>query len=129
MPISSCRIRSLICDTTFSTPRPKYASTPSLNSIASNCPVLAPDGTDSRPTLFLPVVSVCAVTSASTVGFPLESKICLACMSIILIVSAIRTAFLFCLLWIESAYLMQKFFDAPFFYIFKAPAHTTFPCY
>ena len=48
-------------------------------------------------------------------------------MSIILIVSAIRTAFLFCLLWIESAYLMQKFFDAPFFTFSKPRPIPHFP--
>lgn len=36
------------------------------------------DGTDSRAVIFFPVVSVSAVTSTSTVGFPLESKISLA---------------------------------------------------
>lgn len=38
----------------------------------------------------LPVVSVSAVTSTSTVGFPLESNICLACTSVILIFNDIK---------------------------------------
>lgn len=48
------------------------------SSIASNRPVLAPDGTDSLALISFPVVSVFAVIITSTVGFPLESKISLA---------------------------------------------------
>ena len=50
-----------------------YESPPSLNSTASFSPVDAPDGTDALPKLLSSVI-----TSTSTVGFPLESKICLA---------------------------------------------------
>ena len=50
-----------------------YESPPSLNSTASFSPVDAPDGTDALPKLLSSVI-----TSTSTVGFPRESKICLA---------------------------------------------------
>ena len=45
---------------------------PSLSSTASWTPVDAPEGTAARP-----VTPVFNVISASTVGFPLESRICL----------------------------------------------------
>ena len=45
---------------------------PSLSSTASWTPVDAPEGTAARP-----VTPVSNVISASTVGFPLESRICL----------------------------------------------------
>ena len=51
--------------------------------------------------IFLPLIQgppkadspAITVTSASTVGFPLESRISLACTSIILIVTDIKTSF------------------------------------
>ena len=45
---------------------------PSLNSRASNTPVEAPEGAVPRP-----IVPSTRYTSASTVGFPLESRISL----------------------------------------------------
>ena len=50
-----------------------FASSPSLNSRASNAPVDAPDGTMPRP--FEPQLNC---MSTSIVGLPLESSICLA---------------------------------------------------
>jgi len=50
-----------------------YLSPPSLNSTASCSPVDAPEGTAA-----LPKKPFSVKTSTSTVGFPLESKICLA---------------------------------------------------
>ena len=46
---------------------------PSRNSTASCSPVEAPDGTAA-----LPKIPFSVITSTSTVGFPLESNICLA---------------------------------------------------
>ncbi len=66
--------------TALSTPFPKYTPlSPSLSSTASCLPVDAPEGTEA-----LPVTSFSVSTSASTVGFPLESKICRACIFTIL---------------------------------------------
>ena len=63
----------LIFSTAFSTPFPRYLSfTLSLSSSASNSPVDAPLGA-----IPLPIVPSFKMTSASTVGFPLESKISL----------------------------------------------------
>ena len=60
--------------TAFSTPLPKnFFLSPSLNSTASCEPVEAPDGTAALPNEPLSVN-----TSTSIVGFPLESRICLA---------------------------------------------------
>ena len=54
---------------------PRYdRSSPSRNSTASNCPVDAPEGTAARP-----VAPDSSTTSTSTVGFPLESRICRPC--------------------------------------------------
>ena len=59
------------CSTAFLTPFPPYLfGSPSRSSNASNCPVEAPLG--AAP---LPIVPSAKITSASTVGFPLESKI------------------------------------------------------
>ena len=58
-----------------------YASPPSLNSTASCSPVDAPDGTAARP-----IIPFSVTTSTSTVGFPLESNICLARMLIIILI-------------------------------------------
>ena len=71
---SSPRTASAISPLTFATacvtPLPPQASPPSRNSVASNSPVEAPDGTAARP---------CAperrTTSTSTVGLPRESRI------------------------------------------------------
>ena len=52
------------------TPLPIYFLPPSLNSTASCSPVDAPDGTAA-----LPIEPDSVMTSTSTVGFPLESKI------------------------------------------------------
>ena len=63
----------LIFSTAFVTPFPKYLSlSPSLNSSASNSPVDAPLG--AVPLATVPSTNV---ISASTVGFPLESRISL----------------------------------------------------
>ena len=59
--------------TAFMTPFPRYAFPPSRNSTASCSPVEAPDGTEA-----LPKTPLSVMTSTSIVGFPLESKICLA---------------------------------------------------
>src|SRR5437016_1395031 len=71
-PNNSGAISLLILATAFKTPFPiqRFLS-PSRSSIASFSPVEAPDGTAARP--HAPLSSV---TSASTVGFPRESKIC-----------------------------------------------------
>src|SRR6266513_3841273 len=71
-PNSSGAISLLILATALETPFPiqRFLS-PSRSSIASFSPVEAPDGTAARP--HAPLSSV---TSASTVGFPRESKIC-----------------------------------------------------
>ncbi len=49
----------------------EHLAPPSLSSFASLAPVLAPEGTAPRKVL------ISVVTSASTVGLPRESKICL----------------------------------------------------
>lgn len=58
--------------TALVTPLPWYLESPSLSSRASFVPVEAPDGT-----LAL-TVKLSVVSSHSTVGFPLESRISLA---------------------------------------------------
>src|SRR6185437_4019149 len=66
----------LIFETAFETPFPIHRFlSPSRSSIASFSPVDAPDGTAARP--FAPLSSV---TSASIVGLPRESIICLPLM-------------------------------------------------
>ena len=63
----------LIFSTAFVTPFPRYlALSPSRSSSASNSPVEPPDGA-----MPLPTVPSASVTSASTVGLPLESSISL----------------------------------------------------
>ena len=52
----------------------------SLNSIASNLPVDAPEGTEA-----LPVIEFVRITSTSIVGLPLESIISLAKILLILL--------------------------------------------
>ena len=59
-----------IFSTAFKVPLPLYLSSPSRSSTASYIPVDAPDGT-----LAAPIVPSESITSALTVGFPLESKI------------------------------------------------------
>ena len=69
--------------TAFKTPFPKYLPlSSSLNSTASWLPVEAPDGTAALP--FAPHSSI---TSTSTVGFPLESKISLPITSTIPVIN------------------------------------------
>ena len=71
IPIMVSAIVVLIFSTALETPFPRYLEvSPSLNSSASNSPVDAPLG--AVPLATVPSTSV---TSASTVGFPLESKI------------------------------------------------------
>ena len=67
---------SFTFSTAFKTPLPKNSGAPSLSSTASCSPVDAPEGTAARPMAPLSVK-----TSTSIVGFPLESKICLASMN------------------------------------------------
>ena len=72
-PMIASLIFVLIFSTAFVTPFPKYLSlSPSLNSSASNSPVDAPLG--AVPLATVPSTNV---ISASTVGFPLESRISL----------------------------------------------------
>jgi hypothetical protein len=69
----------LTFSTAFSTDFPRYFDLfPSRSSTASNEPVDAPLGTAALPTY-----SCSTTTSTSTVGLPLESKICLATTSVI----------------------------------------------
>ena len=71
IPIIASLMIVLIFSTAFVTPFPRYLDlSPSLNSRASNSPVDAPLGA-----VPLPTVPSTRYTSASTVGFPLESKI------------------------------------------------------
>ena len=76
-PASASLILVLMFAIAFLTPSPQYLGSPSLNSIASNCPVLAPEGTAARSQNRSPVSVSVSTTSASTVGFPLESRISL----------------------------------------------------
>ena len=82
-PSKTLAIFSSIFFTACCTPRPKYLVSPSLSSTASNCPVLAPEGTAAIPFVHLPVSLSFTVTTAATVGFPLESRISLPCTSMI----------------------------------------------
>ena len=77
LPTSASLILVLMFATAFLTPSPQYLGSPSLNSIASNCPVLAPEGTAACSQNRSPVSVSVSTTSASTVGFPLESRISL----------------------------------------------------
>ena len=58
-----------------------YEFNSSLNSTDSCSPVDAPDGTAA-----LPIILFVVITSVSTVGFPLESKICLDTIFFILVI-------------------------------------------
>ena len=58
----------------------------SLNSTASKLPVEAPDGTIAFPT-----VPSCKVTFTCTVGFPLESKTCIAFILLIVFINLTST--------------------------------------
>ena len=72
-PVTASFIIVLIFSTAFNTPFPRYLDlSPSLSSSASNSPVDAPLGA-----VPLPTVPSARYTSASTVGFPLESNISL----------------------------------------------------
>ena len=78
---NSFEIISFTFFTALKTDLPIYESNPSLNSTDSCSPVDAPDGTAALPiTLFV------VITSVSTVGFPLESKICLDTIFFILVI-------------------------------------------
>src|SRR5574344_2327768 len=80
-PFSTGAITSFTLSTAFSTPLPpKRCLSPSRSSNASFSPVDAPDGTLARP-----ITPLSSVTSTSTVGFPLESRISRACIFSILI--------------------------------------------
>ena len=68
--------------TAFNTPFPQYLSSLSLSSNASLLPVDAPDGTAATA-----LIPFSVVTSTSTVGFPLESRISLAFMFVILLIN------------------------------------------
>ena len=73
IPVSTSLIVVFIFSTAFWTPLPRYLDlSPSRSSSASNSPVEAPLGAAPRPT-----VPSARYTSASTVGFPLESRISL----------------------------------------------------
>ena len=80
-PSNSWAIIVFTLSTAFKTPLPIKSLPPSLNSTASCSPVEAPDGTAA-----LPKYPFSVVTSTSIVGFPLESKICLAWMFIIILI-------------------------------------------
>ena len=72
-PVTASLITVLIFPTALSTPFPRYLDlSPSRSSSASNSPVDAPLGA-----VPLPTVPSARYTSASTVGFPLESNISL----------------------------------------------------
>ena len=73
--------------TAFVTALPPYAAPPSRSSSASPEPVLAPEGTAARPG-----VPPSSVTSASTVGLPRLSKICLAVIDVI-----VKLIFFYCI--------------------------------
>ena len=73
VPTNSSAITVFTFSTALRTPLPRKFFPPSRNSTASNLPVEAPDGTAA-----LPNTPFSVTTSTSTVGFPLESKICLA---------------------------------------------------
>ena len=70
MPLIAALISPLTAPTAPCTPRPRYRASPSRRSTASCDPVLAPDGTAARPK-----PPPASTTSASTVGFPRESRI------------------------------------------------------
>ena len=73
---------SLTFATAFKTDLPLYISLlSSLSSNASRLPVEAPDGE-----MPLPSLSSSSLISTSTVGFPLESSICLPFTSLIFII-------------------------------------------
>ena len=72
MPVILPAISVRMFSTALSTPLPPYLLPPSLSSRASHVPVDAPDG--AMAVILCPLT----VTSASTVGFPLESSTSLA---------------------------------------------------
>src|SRR5215469_15222853 len=72
--IASRNSSSLRLSTARVTPLPPYSLPPSRSSTASNAPVDAPLGTPARPK-----DPSSRTTSTSRVGFPRESRICLAC--------------------------------------------------
>jgi len=78
-PTISLDIISFMFSTALRVPFPLYLFlSPSLSSRASNLPVDAPDGT-----IAIPLAPEVSTTSASTVGFPLESRTSLACTEMI----------------------------------------------
>ena len=81
MPTIALAIGPRTFSTAFSTPFPRYlVLSPSLSSRASHDPVEAPDGAIAE------ILCPATVISASTVGFPLESRTSLAHTFSILIV-------------------------------------------
>ena len=82
MPKISFEIISFTFFIAFPTALPIYFSPPSRSSTASCSPVDAPEGTAA-----LPKIPFSVMASTSTVGFPLESNICLAWILIIVPVS------------------------------------------
>ncbi len=81
IPKISSAITVFTLSTALVTPLPINASPPSRNSTASCSPVEAPEGTAA-----LPITPFSVITSTSTVGFPLESNICLACTPRIILI-------------------------------------------
>src|SRR5262249_35829849 len=82
-PRTAVAISPLTLSTARETPLPIQSGPPSRNSVASNSPVDAPDGTAA-----LPHAPERRLSSTSTVGLPRLSRICLACTcSISLMVS------------------------------------------
>ncbi|OQA09945.1 MAG: hypothetical protein BWY67_01244 [Bacteroidetes bacterium ADurb.Bin397] len=83
-PCNSSAIEVFMLFTAFKTPLPRYLFLSlSRNSTASCAPVDAPDGTAARPKIPLLVI-----TSTSTVGLPLESRISLARIAAIVLISS-----------------------------------------
>ena len=81
-PMIASQISVLTFSTAWSTPLPRYrCGSPSRSSIASRCPVDAPDGTAARP-----MTPDSRSTSASTVGLPRESRISRATTSTIALI-------------------------------------------
>src|SRR5262245_25598573 len=94
----------LILETAFDTPFPiqRFLS-PSRSSIASFSPVEAPDGTAARP-----LAPLSSVTSASTVGFPRESMICLPVISLIALMVASPASLHYVAMTLASTFLSTQ---------------------
>src|SRR3989344_6921407 len=100
-PTKAFLISIFTLETALRTPFPPYLLlSPSLSSIASLLPVDAPDGTAARPN-----DPSFRTTSASTVGFPLESRISLAIIfEIFGIYKSTLIFFNFPILWISDTH-------------------------